>query len=443
MIKVMAAGQFRRVIAKLYLAVDQQSQGNGARLIKTSAINGQPPLWTLSASANGGYAILAAHSGKAITVAGSTKGSLIYQNTNNENVSRRWFFNPVEQPCSTSGVSGFASLPGADGLATTTGGGQQAPISITSCAQLTSALRGDAPAVIQIPQGASIDCRTANRAQAACAIQCPSNQDPRKWFYRVPVGSQSCTELGATNNKTTTRNRNESRIQVGSNKTIQGLGNNSKVIGATFNLQKSKNVIFRNFKIENINPELIEAGDGITLDASSHVLIEHMKFSLISDGHVDIANSQNITLNNNEFDGYNAAVCGSQHHYTNMIQDSQVTLHHNYWNTASGRNPKVDGVNARVHLYNNHWRNITYFSVNADKGAQVRLEHNVFENSARPHWNAGNGYIDARISSNIYSGRSLTSTQDSGSDWVLNDTPAYPYQAEPASRLLPLKVGPQ
>ncbi|UUZ56960.1 hypothetical protein LP419_19815 [Massilia sp. H-1] len=156
---------------------------------------------------------------------------------------------------------------------------------------------------------------------------------------------------------------------MGSNKTLQGLGQDARLIGASLNLSKAKNVIIRNLAIENINPGLVEAGDAITLDHASHVWIDHVRFNLISDGHVDIKNSQNVTLSWNRFDGINPAVCGSQHHYTSAIVDSRVTMHHNFWNKTSGRNPKLDGAATRVHLYNNVWQDITYFAINARRCA--------------------------------------------------------------------------
>jgi|TARA_B100001059_G_scaffold236628_1_gene288405 pectate lyase len=110
-----------------------------------------------------------------------------------------------------------------------------------------------------------------------------------------------------------------------------------------------------------------------------------------------------------------------------------VTAHHNFWDTAAGRNPKIDGYNSRVHMFNNYWKNITYFAISASDGAEVLVENNYFENSAKPHWNQGSGYFSA--SGNIYTGRSATDQyRDSGAT-VFSDVQLYPYRLDSANTL--------
>jgi pectate lyase len=285
--------------------------------------------------------------------------------------------------------------------------------------------------VIRIAAGASIDCRTADRPQSTCAVACPSYQDPGKSTYRVPVGTQTCKELGSTSETRYMRARNEISIKVKSDKTLVGLNKDARIIGASLDLSGARNVIIRNLTLENINPGLVEAGDGITLNNSSHVWIDHVRFNLISDGHIDINNSVNVTLSWNRFDGVNPAVCGNQHHYTSNVQNSRVTLHHNFWNKTSGRNPKMDGAATRAHLYNNYWLDIYYFSINAGNGAQGKVEGNYFENAARPHWNLGSGLFDAPLASNRYTGKSATDASRHTGAKVFGDLQLYRYTLDP------------
>ncbi|ROQ28603.1 RICIN domain-containing protein [Gallaecimonas pentaromativorans] len=419
------------------LDVLNSSSSDGANIIVFDNWSGNNQQWQLKASSSGGFNIVSKLTGKSVTVAGATNASNVYQNSDAGISSQRWYINPVSGSCGGSGSGsasspvGFAAISGSDGLATTTGGGNASAITVTSCSALASALGSSSAAVIQIPDNTTINCHSANRTVAACPLDCAQWNDPDKTWYRVPVGSQSCSELGSPNNNTVNVVRNETTLTVRSNKTLVGLGSGARVIGGSFNLGGARNVIIRNLTIEDINPALVEAGDGISLDGSSHIWIDHVAFNKISDGFVDMVNSRNVTLSWNRFYGYNPQVCANQHWYTNLVDDSQVTFHHNFWDRAAGRNPKIDGASSQVHLFNNYWKNITYFAVGADHGAQVLLQNNYFENSAKPHWNQGSGYFSA--AGNTYTGVSATDQyRDSGATVF---TPPYLYSPEPASGL--------
>lgn len=417
----------------MLLDVSGAGPGDGAKILQWPVTNGFNQQWLLKKSTTGAYNVVARHSGKSLTVGATDSGARLYQQSDSASALQRWFFNPVHGSC--GGADGFASQAGPDGLAGTNGGGAAPPVTVASCSALVSALQSSAPAVVQVAAGATIDCRTPARSQSACAISCPSYQDPGKMIYRIPVGAQTCQELGAVNETRYSRTRNEISIKVASNKTLRGLDANARILGATLNLSQARNVIVRNLTLEQINPGLVEAGDAITLNQSSHIWIDHVRFHLISDGHVDIDNSQNVTLSWNRFDGANPAVCGAQHHYTSAIVNSRVTLHHNFWNRTSGRNPKLDGANTRAHLYNNYWLDTTYFAINAGAGAQARVEGNFFANAARPHWNTGTGLIDAPGGSNRYTGLSALDPYRHTGAYVFGDVALYPYTIDPVDQV--------
>ncbi len=423
----------------LLLDVLNLSANDGARIIQWNATGAQNQQWLLKKSTGGGYNVVARHSSKSLTVADNNSGTRAYQATDTGGGLQRWYFNPTNGSCGAQAQpapDGFAAQPGADGLNSTTGGGATAPVTVTSCSALASALQSTAAAVIQIPAGATIDCRTAVRSESTCAVACPTYQDPGKSTYRIPVGAQSCKELGSTSETRFMRPRDESTIRVGSNKTLVGLNKDARIIGASLNLSGAKNVIIRNLAIENINPGLVEGGDGITISQSSHVWVDHVRFNLISDGHIDIQDSKNVTLSWNRFDGTNPAVCGNQHHYTNAFSNSQVSLHHNFWNKTSGRNPKLDGAASRTHLFNNYWLDVPYFAIGAGGGAQVKVEGNFFANTAKPHWNGNNdAFIDANIASNRYTGKSATDPDKDTGAKVFGDTTLFPYKLDNVDNL--------
>jgi pectate lyase len=413
----------------MLLDIDLASVSDGAGLLQWPGNGGLNQQWLLKQALNGAYNVQARHSGKSLTAPNSNSGARIYQAADGATGFQRWFFNPASGSCGAA-PDGFAGQRGPDGLATTTGGGSTPPVLVTSCSALIAALQSSQPAVVQIPAGAAIDCRTAPRTVSACAVACPSNQDPGKYTYRLPVGAQSCKELGASSETRYSRTRNEQRIFVGSNKTLVGLDRHATLRGASLELGASRNVIIRNLSIEQINPALVEGGDGITLSGASHVWVDHVRFSMISDGHIDIANSSNVTLSWNRFDGVNPAVCGSKHFYTNAIVNSQVTLHHNFWDRSAGRNPKLDGLATRAHLYNNYWRDISYFAINAAGGAQARIEGNFFANTSRPHWNAGGGLLEAALPSNRYTGIAAADPYRHTGAAVFGDTSLAPYKLD-------------
>ncbi|BCE03382.1 RICIN domain-containing protein [Marinicellulosiphila megalodicopiae] len=427
-------------------------------------LNNTMTRWVVKQNDTGGPSkLVAKHSGFVLTSDGGDNGAPIYQALDVDSNAQRWFFNPAFTNCNTVGTNkpaqydlpndpnaatsekmGMAFISGNDGLSTTTGGAGGQTVTVTSCSDLVNYAKSSSAYVIQIPANTSIDCRTSARALNACRVQCPSYNQPEKSYLRVPVGDQVCTELGSSNNNLEQTSQNETRINVASNKTIIGLGN-SKIYGASFNVSNQKNVIFKNFAIEDINPHLVEAGDGITANDSSHVWIDHVSFKLISDGHVDMNGSRNITLSWNEFDGYNTFICGDQHHYTNLVQNTHATFHNNFYNQTSGRNPKITGSEARAHLFNNYWYNITYFAAGVSKGAQAKMENNYFDNTRHPHWleDTGQGSaMDAgNPSTNVYTGISANAASQDGAsavhtgDNVLSGIDLGFYMLQPAANL--------
>lgn len=413
------------------LEVADGSTSNGANIQQWGYAGGSHQQWRLLQSANfdGAYAIVSVRSGKSLTVAGSASGDNIYQNSDAASSSQRWYISSVDTGCGgtgssggsnnyAAGVSGFAAQYGADGLSTTTGGDNASPVRISSCSQLQQLVQGDSKKVLQLPDS-TLDCRSANRSQSVCRLSCGNGSS--KPLYRIATSSQTCEDLGGSSNSMVYLNTNDSRIQVGSNTTIVGLGKNARVIGGTFDLGGASNVILKNFTISDVNAGIIEAGDAISLNNSSHIWIDHMRMSKISDGLLDSYNSRNVTVSWSHFDGVNDELCWGTDPYVSMLENTEATFHHNFFDSGYGRNPKIGGSASRVHLYNNFWKDIYYFSMSVSDGARAKVDGNYYENASRPHWNSG-GYIYANTGSNRYTGSSASSTRDnSGSaSWDVN-----------------------
>lgn len=414
------------------LDVYGMSTEDGANIVQWGYWGGDGQLWSIQATDSGYYTIASKLSGKALDVWewSTSNGGDIRQYSLWGGYSQQFRFDPV----SSNTPDGFASVNGM-----TTGGAGGATITINNCSELASALASSDTLTIQIPD-TTIECRTEGRAQAVCPVQCSGSSE---YTHRVPVGTQTCTELGSTSDATTIQYRYDTRMDVASNKTVVGLGPNSAIQGGSFNVSGVSNLIFRNFRMFDINPHLVEAGGAISMDSADHIWIDHMRFDYISDGYTDMVNVQNITLSWNHFDGYNTYSCDDHHSYVMFADDSTVTFHHNFFDQGGGRNPKLNKSTTRAHLYNNYWYDITYFATNTGNGAHAKIEGNYYNAVSRPHWNES-GYMDADMGSNVYTGGTSTSSYADTGDSVF--TIPYVYSVDNASDLantLPNQTGPQ
>lgn len=303
---------------------------------------------------------------------------------------------------------GFASLGGG-----TVGGGDVTPIQVTTKEQLQMYLADKEPRVLHLMN--DLDFRTAARDVSVCAddTTCDNGSGMQVDNARV---SATCD---AGEHKAT-RQRNESRLNVGSNKTLIGIGKGSgaAIRGAGLQIGASQQVIIRNLRIYDINPNLVEAGDGITLQESKHIWLDHLRLEQISDGYVDIGSGTSvldeyITLSYVHFNGRTAYLCGGHHNFVNFVDNGHVTYHHNWFDNGGGRNPKIGNPASQVHLFNNYWLNISYFCLTTQTDSQARVESNYFENSLRPHWRQldGNGKAGIAIDNgNTYTGTSNGNT---------------------------------
>ncbi|SKC41012.1 InlB B-repeat-containing protein [Ohtaekwangia koreensis] len=170
-------------------------------------------------------------------------------------------------------------------------------------------------------------------------------------------------------------------IGVTRNKSIIGMGRGASLRGASFYSNQNgnvKNIIFRNLKVWDVNPHIIEAGGGIELINVEKLWVDHCSFKWISDGN-DVNQAKEVTFSWDHWDGYNEFQCNGRDFYAALVQDSDVTYDHMYWDGGSGRNPKAY-KNTRVHVLNNYHKDNIYAAVSSFNGtAEVRVEGNYFE----------------------------------------------------------------
>lgn len=199
------------------------------------------------------------------------------------------------------------------------------------------------------------------------------------------------------------------KLNVASNKTIQGVGNTASLkqmgfrVGGTvgcldaYNASNPyvSNVIIRNLTFRDVydagsNPD----ADAVTVECfSHHVWVDHNTFiysapnsSLAGriDGAVDVKRGGDwVTVSWNHFHQYNKTMLLG-HVDSNAIQDSgrlHVTYHHNYFENTYQRHPRVRF--GKAHIFNNYFfndktgphRQISYITL-AGPEAELYIEAN-------------------------------------------------------------------
>ncbi|KAH7386313.1 pectate lyase B [Cadophora sp. MPI-SDFR-AT-0126] len=176
-------------------------------------------------------------------------------------------------------------------------------------------------------------------------------------------------------------------VRIGSNKSVIGLP------GAGFNgvglyIRRQKNVIVRNIVSSLV---LASTGDGIKIDESTNVWIDHSEFysALISDkdyydGQVDASHAADfITISYTYFhDHWKTSLIG--HSENNGAEDKghlRITYANNYWKNVGSRGPSLRFGTG--HIYNSYYENVNS-GVNSRQGAQVLVQNTVFKNVTTP-----------------------------------------------------------
>jgi pectate lyase len=216
--------------------------------------------------------------------------------------------------------------------------------------------------------------------------------------------------------KSTSDQANRGELKLGSNTTLIGVGANAGFVNANIKINGVDNVIVRNLTIidpcdvsplwdpndgssGNWNSEF----DGITVDDSTHVWIDHNRFTdspvtddLLAvvngkrkqchDGSLDVKNgSDYVTISHNVFDQHDKNnLIGSSDSKTTDNGHLTVTFHNNLFTNITERAPRVRF--GKVHVYNNLYQgstaNAAYpygYSIGVAYLAKIISENNVFE----------------------------------------------------------------
>jgi pectate lyase len=222
------------------------------------------------------------------------------------------------------------------------------------------------------------------------------------------------------------------KLVVQSHKSFLGFGAGAEVVNAGFKLITVGNVIFRNFTVrDSYIPGDFDGKrpdndrDGIQVDTSHHIWVDHMFFVRLGDGLVDTRKDCDlVSYSWNVFADHNKAL--GEGWTANVV--TRLTLHHNWIRNTHQRNASIDNT-AAAHVYNNLLEDISSYGMLGRNAARMVVEGNYFSDVRNPlkHQGAGGG-LTAR--GNVFSG----CTGDTGTEFGTAFDPAesYPYRIGPA-----------
>lgn len=328
------------------------------------------------------------------------------------NTQAKWIWTSAETD--PTAVLLFTFNVKAEGFgASTTGGAAGNIVFASDSASIRKYLQSNDAVTILVPEG-TYDFRQMRNAVTE------ANKQGRTWcrttcseknrvtgktnkFYRIAFEKNSCASLGESGLEIVKESDNlqawSNWITTKPNKSLVGMGRGANLRGASIVVRSNEgsyNHIYRNLGIYDVNPHLIEGGDGLETvgTASKHVKgfwADHISYKWISDG-MDMEFVDDATISYLDFDGANEYNCWGTDPYMALVEDAHLTYANNYWHNTYGRVPKVTGESngSQVHLYNQYVDYNRFFVAGANghsasAKAYVRYENSYIDN--------GNGYL--------------------------------------------------
>ncbi|TQN72297.1 putative pectin lyase C, partial [Colletotrichum shisoi] len=189
-------------------------------------------------------------------------------------------------------------------------------------------------------------------------------------------------------------------IDVGSNKTILGVGSKGAIKGKGLRM-KGSNVIIQNIEIKDLNHEYVWGGDALSFAGADLVWVDHVTTSRPGRQHYvfGFEPSKRITLSNNFVNGNStySTGCDGYHYWTfEMVgEDDQITMKNNYVYKTAARGPALSGATL-LHAVNNVWSDTNGHVI---EGGEATAR-GIFE---------GNAFINVKKLVSDYKGRLFSS----------------------------------
>jgi pectate lyase len=232
----------------------------------------------------------------------------------------------------------------------------------------------------------------------------------------------------------------DGHVAIASNKTLIGLGPAVTLSGG-LEIDGQSNVIVKNLSVVDGEP------DGITINSSHHVWIDHVAIVDAADGNLDITDQSDfVTVSWSKF-SYSST--SGDHRYSNLIGAGdevegdrgklRTTYHHNWWaQNVHERMPRVRF--GKVHVLNNlYTASGNNYCVRVGVEADILLEQNYFDGVSSPIDDDAAGHL--KDVGNVFD-------DTSGSTWSddTSFTPPYAYSAnavETLPQLIQQNAGPR
>lgn len=224
----------------------------------------------------------------------------------------------------------------------------------------------------------------------------------------------------------------DKEVVVNSNKTILGVGATAEISEGGFRMIDEQNVIIRNLKIGDTYKEGDHDGkeqdwDGVQIDSSHHIWIDHCDFHRGGDGLIDSRkNTTNLTVSWSLMRDHNKTFGIG---WTDDLT-AEITIHHVVIRNTERRNPSGDNI-LHAHLFNN-WLDNTDDGNWARGRTNMVIENTLYENVNNPH-TMDSGTLVAI--GNEYASSSGTRAKTGDSYSVFNPSDFYQYDLHPTSEL--------
>lgn len=316
----------------------------------------------------------------------------------------KWIW--ASSAASTRAVLRFKFNIQAEGFGATTTGGDGGTISVLSdTAAIRKALQDTVTRTILVPEG-TYDFRKFRSAIAEaaaagytwCKRPCSSSDvNSKNTLYRINFYANSCSELN-DNMSVVTASDNlkkwDNWITTKANKSVIGMGRGAALRGVAFAMRANegaKNQIYRNLALYDVNPHLVEGGDGLeasggSSNRTSNLWADHISYKWVSDG-MDMEYVTGATISWLDYDGRNEYNCYETDPYVTLNEDVELTYANNYWHATYGRVPKVTAsVNSsKVHVYNSYLDTNGYYLLGAHGASSSVTAQILFENNSVNH----------------------------------------------------------
>ena len=225
-----------------------------------------------------------------------------------------------------------------------------------------------------------------------------------------------------------------SMLDIPSATSVLGVGRGAEIVGGGFRLLEVANVVIRNLTFR----DSFVAGDwdgksddndndGIRIDTSQHVWIDHCEFVRLGDGEVDVRkDSTNVTVSWCLFRDHNKTLGVG---WTDNVVTT-LTLHHNWFSHTHQRNGSIDNV-ALCHVYNCLLDGASSYGMASRGASQLLIEHSDFR-SVRDPVGASDAASRVAQNGNVRDG-SWGSWEDTGID--ADPADHYSYALDPVDEV--------